>query len=376
MNPRIKHIAFGVPSPGTAKKVCRGGAFSRQLNSATALRDEAALLLSISDICDKEMKTNGISMLWSDAADEDKALFPKFPSLGSKHLSSEDTYLKPRSELSRDAVRYPLRPRSVSVDAPHFSTSIVDDDEDSESSEERTMSSPVSFAFSPMDCTEELPIVTPTTTVSLVSHRRLPARKQSNRILKQAKREVMVERQDRPPVSGKDKKGKSLQGLPPKGVPMKKIMRKKFSWKNYPEVSKRFRRQVSEGGGSDFFDSDSHCSQNFTPITQLERFLVANREEYLRHSALNYTVQQKQYNNRLTDELLELGTLHGYIFDTSDFSYVTVRDRIRCYFKSYVQSAKKRGVLMGYAARKAGLLDQEDLEQHASGDMALIIKSP
>lgn len=103
---------------------------------------------------------------------------------------------------------------------------------------------------------------------------------------------------------------------------------------------------------------------------------MANREEYLRHSALNYTVQQKQYNNRLTDELLELGTLHGYIFDTSDFSYVTVRDRIRCYFKSYVQSAKKRGVLMGYAARKAGLLDQEDLEQHASGDMALIIKSP
>eukprot|EP00428_Durinskia_dybowskii_P045903 CAMPEP_0170340442 /NCGR_PEP_ID=MMETSP0116_2-20130129/71327_1 /TAXON_ID=400756 /ORGANISM="Durinskia baltica, Strain CSIRO CS-38" /LENGTH=245 /DNA_ID=CAMNT_0010593957 /DNA_START=62 /DNA_END=796 /DNA_ORIENTATION=+ len=44
-----------------------------------------------------------------------------------------------------------------------------------------------------------------------------------------------------------------------------------FSWKNYPE---------------------------------LEAFLIANREEYLRHSALNYTVQQKQYNNRLTEQLL------------------------------------------------------------------------
>ena len=104
--------------------------------------------------------------------------------------------------------------------------------------------------------------------------------------------------------------------------------------------------------------------------------MVANREEYLRHSALNYTVQQKQYNNRLTDELLELATQHGYLFDTNDFSYVTVRDRIRCYFKSYVQSAKKRGVLMGYAARKAGLLDEEELEMGGTGDMATIIHSP
>lgn len=103
---------------------------------------------------------------------------------------------------------------------------------------------------------------------------------------------------------------------------------------------------------------------------------MANREEYLRHSALNYTVQQKQYNNRLTDELLQLATQHGYLFDVADFSYVTVRDRIRCYYKSFVQSAKKRGVLMGYAARKAGLLDEEELEMGATGDLAPIIKSP
>ena len=94
---------------------------------------------------------------------------------------------------------------------------------------------------------------------------------------------------------------------------------------------------------------------------QLEQFLITNREEYLRHSALNYTIQQKQYNNRLTDELLELATRYGYIFDTQEFSFVTVRDRIRCYYKSYVQSAKKRGVLMGYAARKAGLLKEDSI---------------
>ena len=92
---------------------------------------------------------------------------------------------------------------------------------------------------------------------------------------------------------------------------------------------------------------------------QLEQFLITNREEYLRHSALNYTLQQKQYNNKLTQRLLDLATTHGYIFG-SEFNFVTVRDRIRCYYKSFVQSAKKRGILMGYAARKAGLLPTDD----------------
>lgn len=78
-------------------------------------------------------------------------------------------------------------------------------------------------------------------------------------------------------------------------------------------------------------------------------------------------MQQKKYNNRLTDRLLELATAHGYVFDTDEFNFVTVRDRIRCYFKSYVQSAKKRGILMGYAARKAGLLTEQDLDAGKAG---------
>ena len=108
-----------------------------------------------------------------------------------------------------------------------------------------------------------------------------------------------------------------------------------------------------------------------TPI-ELETFLIANREEYLRHSSLNYTVQQKQYNNRLTERLLELAAEHGYVFDEAEFSFVTVRDRIRCYFKSYVQSAKKRGVIIGYAARKAGLLTEEDLEKIAEQEGQIV----
>lgn len=52
---------------------------------------------------------------------------------------------------------------------------------------------------------------------------------------------------------------------------------------------------------------------------QLEDFLIANRDEYLRHSAMNYTSQQRQYNNRLTERLLELAARHGYVFDEEDF---------------------------------------------------------
>jgi len=77
---------------------------------------------------------------------------------------------------------------------------------------------------------------------------------------------------------------------------------------------------------------------------QLERFLIANRGEYLQHSSQNYTLQQKQYNNWLTDRLIELATNYNYVFDSNDFSYVAIRDRIRCYYKSYVQTARKRGM--------------------------------
>jgi hypothetical protein len=104
--------------------------------------------------------------------------------------------------------------------------------------------------------------------------------------------------------------------------------------------------------------SISLCSFCRFSCNQLEEFLIANREAYLRHSALNYTIEQKNYNNTLTQDLLSLATKNGYIFDTTDFTFVTVRDRIRCYYKSYVQSAKKRGILMGYAAKKAGLLSK------------------
>jgi hypothetical protein len=76
---------------------------------------------------------------------------------------------------------------------------------------------------------------------------------------------------------------------------------------------------------------------------KLEQFLIDSRDEYLRHSALNYTAEQKQYNNWLTERLMDAAARHHYVFDPEEFNFVAIRDRIRCYYKSYVQTARKRG---------------------------------
>mmetsp|Transcript_11378 Transcript_11378/g.18279 ORF Transcript_11378/g.18279 Transcript_11378/m.18279 type:complete len:844 (-) Transcript_11378:171-2702(-) len=113
------------------------------------------------------------------------------------------------------------------------------------------------------------------------------------------------------------------------------ILRKKFSWRNYPE---------------------------------LEEYLIANRTDYLRHSALNYTAEQKHFNNRLTEGLLELAAKLNYVFDETCFNFVAVRDRIRCYYKSYVQSSKKRGVVVGFSKRGPNDLVKKD-DMHRGDDL-------
>lgn len=107
------------------------------------------------------------------------------------------------------------------------------------------------------------------------------------------------------PVHGPRAKKKTA----PKKQQRQRQTGKKFSWKAYPE---------------------------------LEEFLIAKREEYLSYSAKNYTIEQRDYNNRLTSLLLEHAEASGYptLFESCTFS--AVRDRIRSYYKSYVQSFKRR----------------------------------
>lgn len=48
----------------------------------------------------------------------------------------------------------------------------------------------------------------------------------------------------------------------------------------------------------------------------------------------------------LTERLIALAEKNGYVFDPDDFNFVAIRDRIRCYYKSYVQTARKRGLML------------------------------
>jgi hypothetical protein len=90
-------------------------------------------------------------------------------------------------------------------------------------------------------------------------------------------------------------------------APARAVLRKKFSWKSFPV---------------------------------LEQYLVRHRAKYLSFSAAhNYTRQQKTYNNALTQGLLDLAAEKGYVFE--GFTFAMVRDRIRCYYKSFVQATKK-----------------------------------
>jgi len=322
---------------------------------------EAELLLSFTTIAEKEIRSMGSpARLWDD--DEDLQAFPTLPNFGGAPRLPV-TLASPICSLKKPLSRtwFPLmQPRLASPMVQSTTSSTegdlsdstysTDDSKDHEGSWKRLRSVSIdSPVFESPGVLTSLAsgtanLVTPLNTPVLVRGLKLPMRKARLRQAKKAKRERRSSNKGKktntttvaPPVPAEaadDNKKRSLKAVVvPKGKVVKTILRKKFSWKNYPE---------------------------------LEAFLIANREEYLRHSALNYTIQQKQYNNSLTERLLELAGEHGYVFDDVEFSFVTVRDRIRCYFKSYVQSAKKKGIIIGYAARKAGLLSTNELEESA-----------
>lgn len=98
----------------------------------------------------------------------------------------------------------------------------------------------------------------------------------------------------------------------------------------------------------------------------MERFLIDQRDEYLKYSSRNYTVEQKQFNNMLTEQLIALAEKHGYVFDPDDFNFVGIRDRIRCYYKSYVQTARKRGLQLPIDKVKEERKREQQAKHHAA----------
>ena len=75
---------------------------------------------------------------------------------------------------------------------------------------------------------------------------------------------------------------------------------------------------------------------------ELENILISNRREYLSFSSHNYSPAQKKFNNNLTASIIKTAEECGYKFSPQHFDFSAVRDRIRCFYKSYVQGEKKR----------------------------------
>jgi len=319
--------SLGIP---TSRRTLSVGTSPTYLPQDPKEKEGVELLLGIATIVSKEMASSDTE-LFDDNHDDDFLLTHKTPFsepsiiIDGTSASRSPTHFK--SSLLADDYSAWHRVRTVSIDNDYGTPR-------RSPGQSRTMKAKT-IGLLPA-------VVTP------VPKRFRPVRKTNLKVLASKKKEQIkfpkiTEKQptqnpNLPNIMAQHKR-KATEQSTTKGKSITTIHRKKFSWKNYPE---------------------------------LEAFLVANREEYLRHSALNYTIQQKKYNNRLTERLLDLSAEHLYVFNEEEFSFVTVRDRIRCFYKSYVQSSKKRGIVLGYAARKAGILTPADLQKSARKEGTII----
>ena len=128
----------------------------------------------------------------------------------------------------------------------------------------------------------------------------------------------------------------------------KTLIMKRFCWRDFPEVSISTAIQIVLVVSSDYTSTvscDSHLYKDSPSILlppQLENILISSRREYLSFSSRNYTPEQKRFNNSLTAQIIETAGDCGYEFDPQHFNFSAVRDRIRCFYKSYVQGEKKK----------------------------------
>ena len=135
----------------------------------------------------------------------------------------------------------------------------------------------------------------------------------------------------------------------------RKVAKCKPEFQHYPAIASLDPVEAYHAGRAVITRSQKWAWRDFP---ELEAFLVNNRDEYLRHSAMNYTPEQKEYNNRLTEQLLEVADESGYVFHSGDFDFVSIRDRIRCYYKSYVQANKKKGKIVSYPKLKREKIEE------------------
>jgi len=125
----------------------------------------------------------------------------------------------------------------------------------------------------------------------------------------------------------------------PKQHGNKNIAKKSTSIKIAPKKRQPKNVVPARDGSNKMLIMKRFCWRDFP---ELENILISNRREYLSFSSRNYSPTQKKFNNNLTATVIKTAEECGYKFSPQHFDFSSVRDRIRCYYKSYVQGEKKR----------------------------------
>jgi len=119
----------------------------------------------------------------------------------------------------------------------------------------------------------------------------------------------------------------------------RKLEKPKPSSKVSKKGKRKSRSNVTTSSGQKTLIMKRFCWRDFP---ELENILISSRREYLSFSSRNYTPEQKRFNNNLTARIIKTAGDCGYEFDPKHFNFSAVRDRIRCFYKSYVQGEKKK----------------------------------
>jgi hypothetical protein len=191
------------------------------LTENTETSKDAALLLSIADICKSEISHGGMNNLWRDdltlpslpylSDEEDEHAKPKLP---ERRLDSLFSLISP---VTADQFYPANRIRAVSLD--------------------QSLKAVETAPLTTNNLLTTVAVVSPVCRSPTTRTARAYRRQGSLRFSSLAKKDIVPEdRSFSPHNILKSKRSKPLQGVAPKGFVGKKIGRKKFSWKNYPEV--------------------------------------------------------------------------------------------------------------------------------------------